>query len=275
MSIKLIDILPINELHDYKLHLACWNGKSQPLDVFVRSKEEWECWNTWRGKKNDFNREYIFSLIDFYSEPGIWLFGGIYKVLSRDPRNNAHSYKVKLMESSQEFIGRLKVCLKRPARTKAFRLENYYNKFVVSEILKECYTGEDFCGYENINHGFRSLENIYKNDKIDWKTALVNIKGVYLITDKSNGKRYVGSAYGDSGIWSRWACYIGTGHGRNDELTKLIKEKEEGIEYARNNFSFTLLEYRSMKADDKIIIERENFWKEALLTRGQYGYNKN
>lgn len=273
MSIKLTDVLPIENLHDYKLHLACWNGENQPLDVFVRSKEEWEGWNTWRSQKDDFNREYIFSLIDFYPEPEIWLFGGIYKVLSRGSQNYFPSYKVKLAEGSQEFIGRLKVHLKRPARAKAVRLENYYNKLTVFEILKECYTGEEFCGYENINHDFRSIESIYKTNKLYWKTTLVNIKGVYLITDKSNGKRYVGSAYGDSGIWSRWACYIGTGHGWNDELTKLIKE--EGIEYARNNFSFTLLEYRSMKADDKIIIERENFWREALLTRGQYGYNKN
>jgi hypothetical protein len=30
---------------------------------------------------------------------------------------------------------------------------------------------------------------------------LENVKGVYLIVDKSNGKMYVGSAYGDTGIW--------------------------------------------------------------------------
>ena len=66
---------------------------------------------------------------------------------------------------------------------------------------------------------------------------------------------------------------MGRGVRWNDELTRLIKK--EGIEYARNNFKFALLEYRSMKADDKIIIERENYWKETLLTRGEYGYNKN
>jgi hypothetical protein len=62
------------------------------------------------------------------------------------------------------------------------------------------------------------------------------VKGVYLIVDKKNGKMYVGSAYGDLGIWSRWSCYIGTGHGWNDELTKLIKDN--GIQYARDNFQF-------------------------------------
>lgn len=273
MSIKLNDIVPLANLQDYKMHLACWNGENQPLDVFVRSKTEWKSWNTWRSKRDDFNRDFIFSLIDFYPEPETWLFGGIYKVLSRGAKNDSHSYKVALETSTQEYIGRLKLSIRRPARVKSVLMEKYYDQIIVSEILKYCYTGEEFCGYENINHNFHQLESIYKTNKPDWRGALVNIKGVYLITDKSNGKRYVGSAYGDSGIWSRWACYIGTGHGWNDELTRLIKK--EGVQYARENFSFALLEFRSMKTDDKTIIERENYWKEVLRTRGPYGYNKN
>jgi hypothetical protein len=35
------------------------------------------------------------------------------------------------------------------------------------------------------------------------------------------------------------------------------------------------LEYRAMKTDDKTIFERESYWKEVLLTRGNFGYNKN
>jgi hypothetical protein len=84
------------------------------------------------------------------------------------------------------------------------------------------------------------LETIFAIQRADWKAALENAKGVYLITDSSNGKRYVGSAYGTTGLWSRWACYIGTGHGYTDELTRVIKEN--GIEYARINFRFALLE---------------------------------
>ena len=120
---------------------------------------------------------------------------------------------------------------------------------------------------------FSELCSIFKNRREDWKLALQNVKGVYLIADKSNGKKYVGSAYGESGIWSRWACYVGTGHGWNDELTKLISER--GFEYAAENFSVTLLEYRPMKTSDSEVIQRESFWKNALLSRGKLGYNKN
>lgn len=269
MTIKLNELIHIAAPSRYKLHLACWNHEDEPLDVFVRDREEWKGWNSWKGTNDRFSREYIFALIDFYHESDTWLFGGIFKVLSR----SSDRYEVELDPQAQELIGRLKITLKRTSRTQAVYLENHYAQMVVSEILKNPYTGEVFPGYEDINHGFRHLEVIYRNGQGDWKAALENVKGVYLITDTSNGKRYVGSAYGSSGIWSRWACYIGTGHGWNDELTRLIKR--EGMDYARRNFTFALLEYRSMKTDDKIIIERETYWKEVLLTRGEFGYNKN
>jgi hypothetical protein len=92
---------------------------------------------------------------------------------------------------------------------------------------------------------------------------LENAKGVYLITDKSNGKRYVGSAYGETGLWARWECYMETGHGYNDELTQLIAGA--GITHARQHFRFALLEHRTQKTDDSVIIQREQYRKNVLL----------
>ena len=129
-----------------------------------------------------------------------------------------------------------------------------------------------FCGYDNIAHDFSQLELIIKRGQLDWKAALENVKGVYLIVDKSNGMKYVGSASGDTGIWSRWTSYIETGHGGNCELTKLIKNYD--IEYARNNFQFSLLEFYSMRTDDQTIFDREQYWKKVLQTQ-IFGYNKN
>ena len=273
MFIALQTILPITSLQNYKLHSASWNSLYQPLDVFMRDREEWKEWNTYRSKGDDFNRRYIFTLIKFYPERDVWLFGGICEVLSRSPQFHAHSYEVRLSSTAEEFIGRLKVHFKRPGRVKSVRFERYYPELVVTEILREAYSGEAFCGYENINHDFSTLEPIFKSDRPDWKAALGSVKGVYLIIDKSNGKSYVGSAYGSAGIWARWNCYMDTGHGYNDELTQLIEAR--GIEYARKNFRFTLLEYRNALTDDLAITERENYWKEAFLSRGKFGYNKN
>jgi hypothetical protein len=273
MHILLHQVLPIAHPEHFKLHLACWNGRDQPLDVFVRDRSEWDGWNKWRGVRDDFSREYIFSLIDFYPEKDRWLFGGAYRVLSRRSVDRAASYDIEMIEDSMALIGRLKVQLKRPGRAKAVNFENHYKNLVVAEIAPAPYSGEAFPGYEHIDVGFQMLETIFAVQRPDWKGALQNVKGVYLITDKSNGKRYVGSAYGDTGIWSRWACYMQTGHGYNDELTKLIHKG--GIEHAREHFKFALLEYRPMKTDDNAVIEREQYWKKVLLTRGDYGYNHN
>ncbi len=274
MDINLNNILHFPSPKDYKVHLATWNGKVQPLEVFVRDRKEWEGWNSWRSEKDDFNRQYIFSLMDYYHEPNEWLFGGVYEVVERLNVTRGRGYKISLTDQFTPYIGRLKLSWKRSGRAKSRKLENYLEEFRVSELLREKYTGAIFCGYEHINHDFHILENIFLASKPDWKAALYSVKGVYLIMDKSNGKKYVGSAYGADGVWSRWSCYIGNGHGgHSNELTQLIKVK--GKEYARQNFRFSLLEYRPMKTDDTEIIARENYWKEALLSRGEFGYNKN
>ncbi len=270
MTIKIRSIMNLGNLNEYKVHFAVQNRDGiQPLDVFVRDPDEWKGWNSWRGDRDDFSRKYIFGLIRYYHHPQKWLFGGIFEVMKR----NSDSYSVELVDSYKEYIGRL--LIQHPGagtQGRAFYLEKHFDEFEISQIFEKPFEGEAFCGYENIAHGFSQMESIIRMDKLDWKTALQNVKGVYLITDKLNGKQYVGSAYGDAGIWSRWACYIGTGHGWNDELTKLINAN--GITYARDNFQFSVLEFRPMRTDDKVIIDREQYWKNALQTR-KFGYNKN
>lgn len=278
-DIKASSILKLNDsdLNQYKLHLACWNGYEHPLDVYLADWNKWIGWNQSRSGNNDFNRKYIFSLIQFYPEPNKWLFGGIFEVKERydNWEETKVGYRVELLDLHKEMIGRLIIDFYRyqGMRGRAYKLENYFKDFKISQILKQPYDGINFPGYENINIDFQKLELIFKYQKNDWKAALENVKGVYVIFDKSNGKKYVGSAYGDFGIWSRWSVYAGTGHGFNDELTKLISQ--EGIDYARKNFRFCLLEYRKAGTDDSIIIARESFWKEALLSRNEFGYNKN
>jgi hypothetical protein len=266
-----------SELGQYKLHLACFNKYEEPLNVFLRSWDDWVGWNQWRGGKNDFNRKYIFSLIQFYHEPNKWLFGGIFKIIKRhdDWKETEIGYAVELLDLNKELIGRLLIDFTRyqGMRGRAYKLENYYSDFNVSQILKKPFDGIKFPGYENINVDFPELQSIFKFQKSDWKAALENVKGVYVIYDKSNGKKYVGSAYGVFGIWSRWSVYVGTGHGFNDDLTRVISEN--GFSYAKSNFRFSLLEYRPMRTDDSTIISRESYWKEALLSRGEFGYNKN
>ena len=74
----------IGDLTDYKIHFAKCDKKAEPLDVYLDNFNDWKCWNAWSKGKNEFNRRYIFSLINFYPEPDTWLFGGIWEVNSFD-----------------------------------------------------------------------------------------------------------------------------------------------------------------------------------------------
>lgn len=279
-EVKLNDILmiPKDEIRNYKLHLAANSDDAEPLDVFLRDFKEWVGWNAWRNNRDDFSRPYIFSLIPDYNRPGKYIFGGIFEIIERCPdyKNTHVGYKLDLSEKYKGLIGRLVVNFNRyqGMRGRAFRFENYIDQMSLCEITEKKYSGEPFPGYENVLLSFPSLEQLVRSNKLDWKTALESWKGIYVIVDKSNGKKYVGSAYGDYGIWSRWSCYVNTGgHGGNDELVDLIKAN--GIEYARKNFQYSILELLPMKTDDETVIRRESFWKEVLLTRGSFGYNKN
>ena len=267
-KLLLKDIWPFKNILDYKVHFGRWNGKHQPLDLWVGDQAEWQGWQEYRPRRDEFNRPYIFSFMHFYSESDAWLFGGIFRVSAR----HEDRYEVELLEMGKSFIGRLKLGSSYRGRSTRVNFENHYDTFEVLEVLREPYSGQPFPGYEYIDLPFTDLETLVRNNRTDWQTALENVHGVYLITDTSTGKRYVGSAYGDQGIWSRWAEYAHSGHGGDAELQELVKPD---LDYPRKHFRFALLEYRAASTPEDVILKRETFWKEALLTRGKYGLNSN
>ena len=180
---------------------------------------------------------------------------------------------MELTEIGKGFIGRLKLRSTYRDRTTRVNFENHYSNFEVQEILREPYSGRSFPGYEDIDVSFDELETLVRNDRPDWKAALESVKGIYLITDTKTGRRYVGSAYGEHGVWSRWCSYIGSGHGGNVELRSLVSDPT--LDYCRVNFRFALLEHRSNRTPHETVIAREAFWKRILLTRGKQGLNRN
>ena len=106
----------------------------------------------------------------------------------------------------------------------------------------------------------------------DWKAALSSVFGIYLLTDIATGKHYIGSAYGEYGIWGRWVNYIYSFHGNNMDLLELFGEK--GETYIKSNFKFTILEIIPPTKSSTEIIHKECLWKEKLMTRA-FGFNKN
>ena len=167
-AILLKDIWPIETPRDYKVHFGRWNGVVQPLDEWVRDRSRWVGWQRYRPKRNEFNRPHIFSLLDFYHEKDVWLFGGVFRVLAR----HQDRYDVELTELDKPFIGRLK--LRSPYRSRATRVnfENHYDgphTLRVSEILREPFSGRMFPGYEEVTVSFVELETLLRNNRPDWK----------------------------------------------------------------------------------------------------------
>ncbi|MCH9665895.1 MAG: hypothetical protein K0U41_08640 [Gammaproteobacteria bacterium] len=146
--IKLSEIIKTDNLHDYKLHAARKGvdvARSHPLDDYAHSLASWEGWNTWRTDKtkDDFNRRYIFSLMDFYHEPNMWLFGGIFEVLSRGnaPIPSAGYYGIERVHEYSKWVGRLKInfTLKPQTPGKSFKLEEKYDQLNVIELFRYPY----------------------------------------------------------------------------------------------------------------------------------------
>jgi hypothetical protein len=105
-----------------------------------------------------------------------------------------------------------------------------------------------------------------------WKSALCQWRGVYYIFDKSDGKGYVGSAYGESdpehhegNLLGRWLGYAASGHGGN----ALLRKRDP------HNFQFSILERVGPDMSATDVIRLEGTWKDRLHTRSPDGLNDN
>ena len=276
---KLQELLPFlaKNQNEFKVHCATPNGENNPLSIWLSGQDNFTKDQNIQTKKN-FERNYILSFCEI-NKNGEWLFVGIYKssgvkeiIKDKNTGKELNIYDTELIEEGKEFIGKLVVGfdLKEEspsaARQRYRYLESLLDKMEVLELKREKVKVE-FPGYDNVNVTWRELESLIETPV--WKTALENQKAVYLIVDTKTGKKYVGSAYGNNMLLGRWRNYIANGHGGN----KLLKPLD--FEYIKENFKYSILEIFKSSVDDEIIRNRESFWKEVLLTRGEFGYNDN
>ena len=89
--------------------------------------------------------------------------------------------------------------------------------------------------------------------------------------DKKTGSQYVGTTFGNDGLWQRWETYVRSGFtGGNIELIKL----KENDEFFYKSFQFSILEVLSKNANQTECSDAERLWKEKLGSR-DFGMNKN
>jgi len=141
----------------------------------------------------------------------------------------------------------------------------------VLEILPDGYVGE-FSGLLDFTLQYDELcQLIAKPDaNREWKQHLSSVNGIYLILDQSSGQQYVGSAYGQQGIWGRWEEYARSGHGHNKELINLL----DSDPLHAKHFQFTVLQSLPSNLSSKEVVTYENLYKKKLGSKA-FGLNQN
>jgi hypothetical protein len=130
-----------------------------------------------------------------------------------------------------------------------------------------------FPGYTKVFLTFEELRTIVEHpaQNRDWHAALAAVKGIYLVTNTSDGTAYIGKASGAHGFLGRWSNYAETGgHGGNVELRQKVLNDPAYVKSLR----WSLLHVLPGDSLDFEIDELESLAKQKLGTR-IVGLNKN
>jgi hypothetical protein len=269
-SIKLDDLLQLENLNNVKIRFNLmfeqnWN----PIELFkngdISTMLSGQYWN-YNKRKSYKVGQITVGLVKIKPNEDFWLLFHIGQVTKDLNILNGVGYEYKNLPEYQKYIGRLIVKFKNKAQTMIRNAESVIDECYVSQILPDTFDNDLFPGYEKVNVSWAELRRVIEKDA--WKTALQNQKGVYLMTDISNGKMYVGSAYGEHMILGRWRAYVSTAHGGNIGLKALA------VEHIKQNFRYSILDIYKSTTEDQVIIDRESWWKDVLLSR-KFGYNEN
>jgi hypothetical protein len=268
-KILLNEILKLDNVHNVKIRFNMMNNDSwNPLEFFKNNDTARLLGGQyWNYKKNrSFKNGQITIGFIRLNENNLWLLFHIGRVTKDLNKFDGVGYEYEILSEYEKYFGRLIVKFKNKSQTMIRLATSVIDECEVVQILPDTFDNDIFPGYDNVNVSWDELSRVITKE--GWKTALKNQKGIYLITDSSNGKMYVGSAYGENMILGRWNSYVRTGHGGNIELKKLP------FEYIKKNFEYSILEIFKSTIDDQTILTREIWWKSVLKTR-TFGYNQN
>ena len=274
-KIYLNDLLHFSkeEYRNVKIRFNQSNGYQDPMHLYQQNPDIVNNQGLfWRSKTRYFQVGQIAVCLLKLSYD-TWLLTTLKRVTKDLDVYDAINYEGEELEQYKSYFGRVVIKYRKTSQQQGRYYGEICDDLEVQQILPTVFEGNDFPGYDKVRLSYPQLEAVLNHGKRDWIAALENQKAVYLITDKENGKMYVGSATSDYGmLLQRWRSYISNGHGGNKELIELVEKK--GINYIKNNFYYSILENYNAKVDDHIILERESWWKETLQTR-IFGYNSN
>lgn len=283
--IKFVDFIstpdPKRTKVKFNMNAGDWNKRA--WDLLLEDDPEWIGMNKWKTKQPNNNLNYADYLIAFaqYYPYGAeyFVFGGLFKVEKIIPEVfNGYGYNLYPMDDYKEYIKRLIIKIDKPIGRDLYnrKYENLQEQLnpEIYELAPSTKLGH-FPGYQSVSLKHSDLRQIISQNEPSWKQALSNVKGVYVITDTSNGKLYIGSASGNNeGIWQRWSAYADKKNltGGNKGFVEILESKEN--DYIIKNFKYSILEIFDTKTKVETIIERENYWKGVFDTR-KHGMNFN
>ncbi len=140
------------------------------------------------------------------------------------------------------------------------RADRKKNKFEIHAITEDSILIHDMPKWDQLTLTWNELKDLPRK----WCDKLKQWRGIYFIMDVSDGKGYVGAAYGHNNLFGRWSNYAKSGHGHN--------KKMQGRD--PDNFRFSILELVSPDMEPSDVQFKEATWKERLRTR-EFGLNDN
>ena len=256
-----------------KVRFCAHNSEGSQLDVYFSDPDGVNHHALFNRTKQSFFKVGMLAMCLLKLSEESWLLTTIKEVKKDLGIYGGTAYEGEELEKYNAYYERVVVKYRKTHQAMHRHLIQIIDKLEVEQIYPNKFDEIDFPGYDRVRLSFEQLSTIITRRKQDWIAALENQKAVYLITDMNSGKQYVGSAYGGNGmLLQRWSNYVSNGHGGN----KLLKDtvNEYGMEYVAQNFQYSILENYNARVDERIILERESWWKETLGSRA-FGLNAN
>lgn len=184
---------------------------------------------------------------------------GMSGIKATEGRETLLEFALPLAEWHAEWRGRLIISW--PGLERSWYRWANKNVFPIKAIARESLFAQAMPHWDELSVGWKELLLL----PAAWRAALSQWRGIYLIIDESDGKQYVGSAYGAENILQRWKEYARTGHGANS----LLRSRDP------SNFRFAILQRLSPDQPDADVIRIESTWKDRLQSRAPNGLNAN
>ncbi|MFS9089853.1 GIY-YIG nuclease family protein [Streptococcus infantis] len=262
-KIYLKDIFRFNELllqseyKGYRIKLRFnknWDDYSF-VDDYISGSEDFLPWILSNGsdkKSRNRRNEIQFQFIEV--EYHKWLFVGAYLIKEKNSQIKKvtygnHHVKFALAERLKEYDKFIEKVLVNHTNTGQSWF--YVNPKIIESVVVESVSSisyfnqtSQFPGYENISFSYQELKKNWANSS--WRQYLSAVYGVYVITDAKTGKLYVGSAYGDNGVYGRWSTYLSEGYDKsemeenrypNKRLYEIVEKY--GISYIKKYFQYS------------------------------------